>query len=107
MTPCKGPSAAALQQALCLAAASEHSSLWLLLPIPSVASQTCLWSFDLTFQAAAVAGAGAGAAAAAAAAVAAAAAAAAGAKIAMKAKQQASEAAMLPQLAPALHEQVG
>ena len=93
MTPCKGPSAAALQQALCLAAASEHSSLWLLLPIPSVASQTCPWSFDLTVPAAAV--------------DAAAAAAAAGAKIAMKAKQQASEAAMLLQLVPALHEQVG
>ena len=93
MTPCKGPSAAALQQALCLAAASEHSSSWLLLPIPSVASQTCPWSFDLTVPAAAV--------------DAAAAAAAAGAKIAMKAKQQASEAAMLLQLVPALHEQVG
>ena len=92
MTPCKGPSAAALQQALCLAAASEHSSSWLLLPIPLVASQTCPWSFDLTVPAAAVD---------------AAAAAAAGAKIAMKAKQQASEAAMLLQLVPALHEQVG
>ena len=94
MTPCKGPSAAALQQALCLAAASEHSSSWLLLPIPSVASQTCPWSFDLTVPAAAVDAAAAAAAAA-------------GAKIAMKAKQQASEAAMLLQLVPALHEQVG
>jgi len=101
MTPCKGPSAAALQQALCLAAASEHSSSWLLLPIPSVASQSCPWSFELTVPAAAVD------AAAAAAAAAAVAAAAAGAKIAMKAKQQASEAAMLLQLVPALHEQVG
>ena len=91
MTPCKGPSAAALQQALCLAAASEHSSSWLLLPIPSVASQTCPWSFDLTVPAAAVDAAAAAAAA----------------KIAMKAKQQASEAAMLLQLVPALHEQVG
>ncbi len=101
MTPCKEPSAAALQQALCLAAASEHSASWLLLPIPLVAAQTCLWSFDLTFQAAAV-----DAAAAAALAAAFAAAAAAGAKIAMKAKQQACEAAMLPQLVPALLEQV-
>ena len=90
MTPCKGPSAAALQQALCLAAASEHFSSWLLLPIPFVAAQIYLWPFDLSGQAAAAA----------------AAAAAAGAKIAMKAKQQAFEAAMLPQLAPALHEQV-
>ena len=104
MTPCKEPSAAALQQALCLAAASEHSASWLLLPIPLVAAQTCLWSFDLTFQAAAVDAAAAAAAALAAAF--AAAAAAAGAKIAMKAKQQACEAAMLPQLVPALLEQV-
>ena len=88
MTPCKGPSAAALQQALCLAAASEHFSSWLLLPIPFVAAQIYLWPFDLSGQAAAAA------------------AAAAGAKIAMKAKQQAFEAAMLLQLAPALHEQV-
>ncbi len=91
MTPCKEPSAAALQQALCLAAASEHSSSWLLLPIPLVAAQIYLWSFDLTVQAAAAA---------------AAAAAAVDAKIAMKADQQASDA-LLPQLAPALHEQVG
>ena len=94
MTPCKGPLAATLQQALCLAAASEHSSSWLLLPIPLVAAQMYLWSFDLTFQAAAAVDAAAAAAAAA------------GAKIAMKAKQQASEAAMLLQIAPALHEQV-
>jgi len=90
MTPCKEPSAAALQQALCLAAASEHSSSWLLLTIPLVAAQIYLWSSDLTFQAAAVD---------------AAAAAAGGAKTAMKAKQQASELLLL-QLAPALHEQV-